>query len=84
MDGQEDVFSSSFAAASYLNAVNFPKEKKVYIVGEQGIAEELEAVRPPCVYVPYLSRLGRLQMEWRRGTLLCYTDRSSLMLVITA
>ena len=26
---QEEIFSSSFAAAAYLDSVNFPKDKKV-------------------------------------------------------
>jgi phosphoglycolate phosphatase len=40
----EEVFSSSFAAAAYLESVNFPKDKKVYVVGEVGILEELDGV----------------------------------------
>lgn len=39
---QEEIFSSSFAAASYLKSINF--HKKVYIVGESGISEELKLV----------------------------------------
>ena len=40
----EEVFSSSFAAAAYLESTNFPKDKKVYVVGETGILEELDQV----------------------------------------
>jgi len=40
----EEVFSSSFAAAAYLESKNFPKDKKVYVVGETGILEELDQV----------------------------------------
>lgn len=38
----EEIYSSSFAAAAYLDATNFPKDKKVYVVGEVGIQEELD------------------------------------------
>ena len=40
----DEVFSSSFAAAAYLDSINFPKDKKVYVVGETGILEELDGV----------------------------------------
>ena len=40
----EEVFSSSFAAAAYLDSKNFPKDKKVYVIGETGILEELDGV----------------------------------------
>lgn len=39
---EEEIFSSSFAAAMFLKANDFPQEKKVYVIGEQGILEELE------------------------------------------
>eukprot|EP00892_Ulva_mutabilis_P002659 jgi/Ulvmu1/12394/UM009_0040.1 len=38
----EEIYSSSFAAAAYLEATKFPKDKKVYVVGEVGIQEELD------------------------------------------
>lgn len=38
----EEIYSSSYAAAAYLEHINFPKDKKVYIVGEVGIQEELD------------------------------------------
>lgn len=38
----EEIYSSSFAAAAYLDATKFPKDKKVYVVGEVGIQEELD------------------------------------------
>lgn len=38
----EEIYSSSFAAAAYLDSTHFPKNKKVYVVGEVGIGEELE------------------------------------------
>ncbi|KAI7841124.1 hypothetical protein COHA_005095 [Chlorella ohadii] len=38
----EEIYSSSYAAAAYLEAIEFPKDKKVYVVGEVGIQEELD------------------------------------------
>ena len=44
----EEIFSSSFAAAAYLESIGFGKEgteytgKKVYTIGEVGIDEELD------------------------------------------
>lgn len=34
---QEEIYSSSYAAAAYLKSINFPHDKKVYIVGQEGI-----------------------------------------------
>ncbi|KAJ6891872.1 hypothetical protein NC651_025155 [Populus alba x Populus x berolinensis] len=39
---EEEIFASSFAAAAYLKSIDFPKDKKVYVVGEDGILKELE------------------------------------------
>nr|GMC53214.1 phosphoglycolate phosphatase 2 [Ipomoea batatas] len=39
---EDEIFSSSFAAAMYLKVRNFPTDKKVYVIGEEGILEELE------------------------------------------
>lgn len=38
----EEIYSSSYAAAAYLEAIKFPADKKVYVVGEVGIQEELD------------------------------------------
>lgn len=42
----EEIFSSSFSAAAYLEQSNFPTDgsKKVYVIGEVGIGEELDLV----------------------------------------
>lgn len=47
----EEIFSSSFAAAAYFEKTNFKDTgKKVYIIGERGIQEELDLVGVPwCV-----------------------------------
>lgn len=39
---EDEIFSSSFAAAMYLKVNDFPREKKVYVIGEEGILEELK------------------------------------------
>ncbi|XP_002534339.3 phosphoglycolate phosphatase 2 [Ricinus communis] len=39
---EDEIFSSSFAAAMYLKTNNFPQEKKVYVIGGEGILEELQ------------------------------------------
>lgn len=33
----EEIYSSSYAAAAYLESIQFPQDKKVYVVGEVGI-----------------------------------------------
>ena len=46
----EDIFSSSFAAAAYLEQTKFKDTgKKVYIIGEVGIEEELDLVGVPWI-----------------------------------
>jgi 4-nitrophenyl phosphatase len=41
---EDEVFGSSYSAAIYLSRVlKFPKDKKVYVLGERGVEEELEA-----------------------------------------
>ncbi|KAI8467882.1 MAG: HAD-like domain-containing protein [Monoraphidium minutum] len=38
----EEIYSSSYAAAAYLESIHFDKDKKVYVIGETGILEELD------------------------------------------
>jgi 4-nitrophenyl phosphatase len=41
---ETEIFGSSYSAAIYLSRVlKFPKDKKVYVLGERGVEEELEA-----------------------------------------
>ena len=41
---ETEIFGSSYSAAIYLSRVlHFPKDKKVYVLGEKGIEEELKA-----------------------------------------
>jgi 4-nitrophenyl phosphatase/phosphoglycolate phosphatase len=49
----EEIFSSSFAAAAYLEQTKFKETgKKVYIVGEVGIQEELDLIGVPHIGGP--------------------------------
>jgi len=49
----EEIFSSSFAAAAYFEMTNFKATgKKVYVVGEVGIQEELDLVGIPYIGGP--------------------------------
>lgn len=44
----EEIFSSSFAAAAYLDQTNFVATgKKVYVIGDVGIGEELDLLKIP-------------------------------------
>jgi len=45
---EKEIFTSSFAAAMFLKLNNFPPEKKVYVVGEDGILEELKLAGFEC------------------------------------
>ncbi|KAG7548928.1 hypothetical protein FFLO_03220 [Filobasidium floriforme] len=41
----DELFNSGFASALYLAKIlNFPKDKKVYVIGMKGLEEELDAV----------------------------------------
>jgi len=49
----EEIFSSSFAAAAYLEQTNFKATgKKVYVIGEVGICEELDLIGVPHIGGP--------------------------------
>jgi len=49
----EEIFSSSFAAAAYLEQTKFKESgKKVYIIGEVGICEELDMIDIPWIGGP--------------------------------
>ncbi|XVF28079.1 hypothetical protein REPUB_Repub14bG0164500 [Reevesia pubescens] len=39
---QDEIFSSSFAAAMYLKVNHFPPHNKVYVIGGEGISQELQ------------------------------------------
>jgi 4-nitrophenyl phosphatase/phosphoglycolate phosphatase len=48
----EEIFSSSFAAAAYLEQHPLPAGKKVYIIGQEGIGEELDLINVPHIGGP--------------------------------
>ena len=39
-----EIYSSAYAAASYLQSIGFPRHKKAYVIGDAGIGQELRAV----------------------------------------
>ena len=42
---QEEIFGSAYASAVYLAKIlNFPKDKLVYVIGEEGIEHELKSL----------------------------------------
>ncbi|KAG2448804.1 hypothetical protein HYH02_006155 [Chlamydomonas schloesseri] len=47
---QAEMYTSSFAAAAYLKTIGF--SKKAYVIGEEGLVEELKAVGVECVGGP--------------------------------
>lgn len=41
---QDEIFGSAYASAAYLKYnLKFPKDKKVYVIGEDGLEHELKA-----------------------------------------
>jgi len=48
----EEIFSSSFAAAAYLEQNPLPKGKKVYLIGQDGICQELDLLNIPYIGGP--------------------------------
>ncbi|KAI5671282.1 hypothetical protein M9H77_11646 [Catharanthus roseus] len=63
---EDEIFSSSFAAAMFLKVNNFPTEKKVYVIGEQGILDELESAGYTGLGGP---EDGRKTIEWEQNNL---------------
>ncbi|KAL8137326.1 hypothetical protein V2J09_003327 [Rumex salicifolius] len=49
---EEELLCSSFAAPMYLNSIQFPKDKKVYVVGDQGLVDELQLAGYTCLGGP--------------------------------
>eukprot|EP01038_Epipyxis_sp_PR26KG_P011213 gene11213-15044_t len=48
----EEIFSSSFAAAAYFEQNPLAEGKKVYIIGQEGIGEELDLIKVPHIGGP--------------------------------
>jgi len=79
----EEIFSSSFAAAAYLEQTKFKETgKKVYIVGEVGICEELDNIQVPWIggpddagKQPDMGSGGRLEHDENVGAVIVGFDR---------
>ncbi|KAK9163859.1 hypothetical protein Syun_004761 [Stephania yunnanensis] len=72
-------FASSFAAAAYLQSIEFPKEKKVYVIGEDGILKELELAGFQYLGGP---EDGRKKIELKPGFLMEHDESVSADLSI--
>ncbi|PXF48454.1 Phosphoglycolate phosphatase 1B, chloroplastic [Gracilariopsis chorda] len=84
LDAQaEEIFSSSFAAAAYLEQTNFKATgKKVYVIGEVGIPEELDLIGVPYIggpadaeKQPNMAAGGRLEHDHDVGAVIVGFDR---------
>jgi len=79
----EEIFSSSFAAAAYLEQSKFKESgKKVYVIGEVGICEELDLINVPWIggpedtgKVPDMGPGGKLDQDKDVGAVIVGFDR---------
>ena len=79
----EEIFSSSFAAAAYLEQTKFKESgKKVYIIGEKGISEELDLVGIPWLggegdkgQAPNMGSGGKVDIDHDVGAVVVSFDR---------
>jgi phosphoglycolate/pyridoxal phosphate phosphatase family enzyme len=79
----EEIFSSSFAAAAYLEQINFAATgKKVYVIGEVGICEELDGISVPWIggpehvgMQPVMKAGGRVEHDRDVGAVVVGFDR---------
>ena len=79
----EEIFSSSFAAAAYLEQTKFKDTgKKAYIIGEVGICEELDLIDVPWIggpndkgMVPDMGPGGKLDQDPDVGAVIVGFDR---------
>lgn len=79
-----EIFSSSFAAAAYLEQTNFAATgKKVYVIGEVGIEEELAMIGVPFVggpadseKAPDMKPGGTLEIDSTVGAVVVGFDRN--------
>lgn len=80
----EEIFSSSFAAAAYLEQTNFKESgKKVYVIGEVGICEELDLINVPYLggpddngKAPDMGPGGKLEIDEDIGAVVVGFDRN--------
>ena len=79
----EEIFSSSFAAAAYLEQTNFKATgKKAYIIGEVGICQELDLIGVPYIggpadkdAQPNMGPGGKLEVDPDVGAVIVGFDR---------
>mmetsp|Transcript_22584 Transcript_22584/g.62797 ORF Transcript_22584/g.62797 Transcript_22584/m.62797 type:complete len:354 (+) Transcript_22584:73-1134(+) len=79
----EEIFSSSFAAAAYLEQTNFKEtNKKVYVIGEVGICQELDLIGVEYIggpddagKQPEMGPCGRLEIDEDVGAVIVGFDR---------
>lgn len=81
----EEIFSSSFAAAAYLEQTKFPTDgsKKVYVIGEVGIGEELDLIGIPHLggpadtgKAPDMGPGGKMEVDEDVGAVIVGFDRN--------
>jgi phosphoglycolate/pyridoxal phosphate phosphatase family enzyme len=80
----EEIFSSSFAAAAYLEQIKFKETgKKVYVIGEVGICEELDLIDVPHIggpadneKQPDMGPGGKLEIDKDVGAVIVGFDRN--------
>jgi len=79
----EEIFSSSFAAAAYLEQTKFKETgKKAYVIGEIGICQELDLIGVPYIggpddegKQPNMGSGGRLEIDEDVGAVIVGFDR---------
>jgi len=79
----EEIFSSSFAAAAYLEQTKFKNTgKKVYVIGEKGIGEELDLIGIPWFgaesdkdKAPNMGSGGKVDVDENVGAVIVGFDR---------
>jgi len=80
----EEIFSSSFAAAAYLEQTKFRESgKKVYVIGEVGICQELDLINVPYIggpddatKQPDMGPGGKLEIDEDVGAVVVGFDRT--------
>lgn len=80
----DEIFSSSFAAAAYLDKTGFKETgKKVYVIGERGVCDELDIAGIPWIgaeddhgKVPPLQAGGKLEHDPNVGAVVVGFDRN--------
>eukprot|EP00930_Biecheleria_cincta_P033916 TRINITY_DN23471_c0_g1_i1.p1 TRINITY_DN23471_c0_g1~~TRINITY_DN23471_c0_g1_i1.p1 ORF type:complete len:424 (-),score=66.29 TRINITY_DN23471_c0_g1_i1:335-1534(-) len=80
----EEIFSSSFAAAAYLEQTKFKATgKKVYVIGEKGIGEELDLIGVPWIGAeadkgqePNMGSGGKVEIDHDIGAVVVGFDRN--------